>query len=579
MARLKFLLFALVVLALWLVHLFLLSPALSARALEQASLRSQAAPVALRSRLDERRLELGRVALKAASSPALQAALSSAPRGKPPEKEKLAEVRGAVRPLTPEALHRSLVLGLVTESGALFGRGDEEPLATGGGLDAEALTKAGAEGVAHEAFGQVQQFVSFQVASQARPDAEVKVAGTVVIGLPLLVDGLAAEVVKETGLGAMALLKDGKVVQVAGPESSVVEQVIRQMKPKDAFAVVKGQTSALGPLKLPVLTGSGDWMGGGAALHVVSRQRLEGTPFEAVGIASVKPFMAALADYQGMAIFGFAGLLGLTVLWTLLMGSGKAQTAEEDEVEKKAPPRAPGPPLVSPAQVAPPAAPAATPAVQAPPPSPLGLQVAPIPEASPDDFHFGPPPSALAPELPPEPNTQSGAPPTESEELPPAPPAEPPPSFDEQTRAYPVMGAPGTAESPVDFPPAPEPGEYNPEATRVAPVPDELLRESARSAAAEPWGWSPPPSAPVPPAVAAPPIDPDEAHFHEVFQDFASTRERCGEPADGLTYEKFAMKLRKNRDQLTQKYSCRTVRFQVYVKDGKAALKATPVKD
>ncbi|HZA15077.1 MAG TPA: MXAN_5187 C-terminal domain-containing protein [Myxococcaceae bacterium] len=27
------------------------------------------------------------------------------------------------------------------------------------------------------------------------------------------------------------------------------------------------------------------------------------------------------------------------------------------------------------------------------------------------------------------------------------------------------------------------------------------------------------------------------------------------------------------------RYNCRTVRFQVYVKEGKAALKATPVKD
>ena len=37
--------------------------------------------------------------------------------------------------------------------------------------------------------------------------------------------------------------------------------------------------------------------------------------------------------------------------------------------------------------------------------------------------------------------------------------------------------------------------------------------------------------------------------------------------------------LRKNKEQLVAKYNCRTVRFQVYVKDGKAALKATPVKD
>ena len=72
---------------------------------------------------------------------------------------------------------------------------------------------------------------------------------------------------------------------------------------------------------------------------------------------------------------------------------------------------------------------------------------------------------------------------------------------------------------------------------------------------------------------------PDEEHFHEVYLDFVAQRERCGESADGLTYERFATKLRKNRDQLIAKYACRTVRFQVYVKDGKAALKATPVKD
>ena len=38
-------------------------------------------------------------------------------------------------------------------------------------------------------------------------------------------------------------------------------------------------------------------------------------------------------------------------------------------------------------------------------------------------------------------------------------------------------------------------------------------------------------------------------------------------------------KLAKNRDALTQKYACRTVRFQVYVKNGKAALKALPDHD
>ena len=40
----------------------------------------------------------------------------------------------------------------------------------------------------------------------------------------------------------------------------------------------------------------------------------------------------------------------------------------------------------------------------------------------------------------------------------------------------------------------------------------------------------------------------------------------------------------KNKEQgeeatLVAKHNCRTVRFSVYVKDGKAALKATPVRD
>ncbi|WP_332468312.1 MXAN_5187 C-terminal domain-containing protein [Cystobacter fuscus] len=71
----------------------------------------------------------------------------------------------------------------------------------------------------------------------------------------------------------------------------------------------------------------------------------------------------------------------------------------------------------------------------------------------------------------------------------------------------------------------------------------------------------------------------DLGHRQEVFREFVQTRDQCGEPQDGLTYDKFVAKLRKNREQLVQKYACKTVRFQVCVKEGRAALKATPVKD
>jgi hypothetical protein len=70
----------------------------------------------------------------------------------------------------------------------------------------------------------------------------------------------------------------------------------------------------------------------------------------------------------------------------------------------------------------------------------------------------------------------------------------------------------------------------------------------------------------------------EERHWEQTFDEFLRVREQCGEPSDGLTFDRFRVKLEKNKATLVQKYGCRTVRFQVYVKDGKAALKATPVK-
>lgn len=83
------------------------------------------------------------------------------------------------------------------------------------------------------------------------------------------------------------------------------------------------------------------------------------------------------------------------------------------------------------------------------------------------------------------------------------------------------------------------------------------------------------------PAAAGPaPLTPEseEEHWQQVFQDFLKVREQCREPSEGLTYERFRQKLQKNKESLVQKYACRAVRFQVYVKDGKTALKATPVR-
>jgi hypothetical protein len=68
------------------------------------------------------------------------------------------------------------------------------------------------------------------------------------------------------------------------------------------------------------------------------------------------------------------------------------------------------------------------------------------------------------------------------------------------------------------------------------------------------------------------------AHIREVFEAYVATRRRCGETVATLTLDKFQARLETNRQQLVAKYGCRSARFSVYVKDGKAAVKATPLR-
>jgi len=100
--------------------------------------------------------------------------------------------------------------------------------------------------------------------------------------------------------------------------------------------------------------------------------------------------------------------------------------------------------------------------------------------------------------------------------------------------------------------------------------------------AAEPWP-PPEPEAKAEPqaAAAAKPAtddeDPDEAHFRETFDKFMALRSETGESA-ALSYDKFAAKLRQNREQLLSRGTARTVRFTVYKKDGRAAIKASALR-
>ncbi|MBK8999887.1 MAG: hypothetical protein IPM35_29575 [Myxococcales bacterium] len=70
----------------------------------------------------------------------------------------------------------------------------------------------------------------------------------------------------------------------------------------------------------------------------------------------------------------------------------------------------------------------------------------------------------------------------------------------------------------------------------------------------------------------------EAAEWRAVYQDFVALKQQCGENIEGFTYEKFEQTLKKNRDALVQRHGAAKVKFSVYVKDGKAALKASPIK-
>lgn len=612
MNRLKFLVFALIALGLWAYHLLQVSPAVNEAG--QAAARSAVvgAPAGVALALESQRSELQAAVLKLAASPAvLNVGPKPGAKVEAPGADRFAAVRPVVVDALGEANKAQVVIALVNEAGALMGQGAAEPAAPPEGFDAQALAGS-APGIA--AFnGAPTLFYATPLLISDKN--EVRAAGTVLVGLPLLPDAKALEAqVKAEGLKGLALLQDGKVLVAAGDQASTASAV-QKVKAGAVGPVLLGSVRALGPLDLPLLVGS-------AAIDVAARQPVAGTPFEVIATATARPSLDALASYQVFAVGGLAGLFLLTIVFTLLIRGG----GEEEGARMVVPPPMPVPPVAlkreEPAEPAPLAVP----------------DHAPAPEASPDDFDFpmsGPsaivtgqapayqPPPVAEPEPQPDPFASMAPPPPPAPSYPPArppsqppapvapPPARPPPPpgskppppvnpFQEEdegarTVAYPAFKPPPAAPPPpVSDPFAmaasqfPDEGggnyEDSAESTRVAAVPQELIKQ-ARSGAAGGTSERPtirPPTASLPRVQSVAPVggaSEEDRHFQDVFRDFVATREKCGEPADGLTFDKFKAKLLKNKEQLVAKYQCRTVRFQVYVKDGKAALKATPVKD
>ena len=70
-------------------------------------------------------------------------------------------------------------------------------------------------------------------------------------------------------------------------------------------------------------------------------------------------------------------------------------------------------------------------------------------------------------------------------------------------------------------------------------------------------------------------LDPD---FRNLFESFQAARKASGESTDKHTHAKFLERVLKNRDEIIAKTGCRDVSFEVIIKEGKASLKATPIR-
>ncbi len=73
------------------------------------------------------------------------------------------------------------------------------------------------------------------------------------------------------------------------------------------------------------------------------------------------------------------------------------------------------------------------------------------------------------------------------------------------------------------------------------------------------------------------PVD-EETEWRGVYEEFVELKQQLGEPVDKLTYDKFRGTLQRNKDALVARHGCERVAFKVYEKQGRAALKASPVK-
>jgi len=566
--RLKLWAFAALVLLAGGANLWLVTQWLARASLAEADAALRAAAGQLDARSQLLAAQASGLAEAAARAPAVLSALADGAGGDPTSAAAVA-VAAAARGMPADAV-RGLLVGTAGPDGARLRVGGKavELVDPAGGIFAEPL-----RGARREGYVQAAEALWFVVAAPAAK-------GAVAVGLP--VDAAWADGLKAASGADVTLLAGQRPVagtlDAAGTSAVAGAARAAPPRPTDAGSTLRLQSGLAWLPPVPVVLFQ-------APAHRVLVVSLRGTKGGLAALSlPMPPRLAPLATYQvastAVLLLLLASGLFLGLLIAPEMGPGvpRELLAAADRIQRgdfgaRVPPLPGSMGTVSSAlnraadAVQEAQATASAPRAAPPPDSfdapqaadPFGPPV-PVAASAADPFAPAVPvaPSADDP-FAPRATPQASILPDEFLAPPPPPPPRAPPPERTGVDLFAPPPLPPPPAAPAGFAPL---GNTISGATGLSTRPEDLVRPAA-------------PEVEPAPAEAG---GAEEAHWREVFDEFVRTRKRCGESIDGIAYDRFIAKLRSNRSQLMEKHGCRTVQFSVYVKEGKAALKATPVR-
>lgn len=102
-------------------------------------------------------------------------------------------------------------------------------------------------------------------------------------------------------------------------------------------------------------------------------------------------------------------------------------------------------------------------------------------------------------------------------------------------------------------------------------------KKAASAKGADPEAPAPPPPEPQIHIAGTPPVDPlSENRLRSVYRAYVEAKRRCNEDTTRLSFDAVVASLKRQVPELLERHNARDVEYRVFVKDGKAILRAVP---